>query len=202
MTCLHKPTTLLAPPTAASLPTTLPPLQALQLYIATTALTMLLQQCVLRLAGFRRWYGFPDDWPLPPERVADIARKRGITMFKDMAPLFRRFSALGEGDFRRFVSGASATPQQIYVSKWGLRDPGIPPPPPMLAVAGGDAAAAMPTLQAAAAAPSASSSAVAGAALPSAAPAPVAQPLGTRGKVPLQPQFGIRNPVTTPRKRS
>ena len=101
----------------------------MQLYIGTTALTMLLQQALLRSVAFRRWYGFPDEWPLSPEAVADQARRRGVTMFANMAPLFRRFSALGEGDLARALSGAPAVPQLLYVTRWGLRDPGPPPPP-------------------------------------------------------------------------
>jgi hypothetical protein len=102
---------------------------------------MLAQQGLLRSAAFRRWYGFPDEWPLPPDKLAEQARKRGVTMFANMAPLFRRFSALGDGDFARALSGAPAVPELVYVTRWGLRDPGPPLPPPDDAPAPGGGAA-------------------------------------------------------------
>ena len=109
---------------------------------------MLAQQGLLRSVAFRRWYGFPDEWPLPPDKLAEQARKRGVTVFANMAPLFRRFSALGDGDFARAWSGAPAVPQLVYMTHWGLRDPGAPPPPPddsPAAAAAAAPAAAVPT---------------------------------------------------------
>lgn len=105
-------------------------LQALQLYVGTTAVSMLAQQALLRSSSFKKLMGFPESWPPSPEKAAAMAKKRGFTAFTSMAPLFRRFSALAEGDVARFFNGAPAVPKQVYVTAFGLRDPGAPPPPP------------------------------------------------------------------------
>ncbi|RYY34125.1 hypothetical protein EON62_03590, partial [archaeon] len=103
--------------------------QALQLYFGVTGGTMLAQQLLLRSQGFRNLMGFPADWPPSPEKAAEAARRRNDSMFKGMAPVFRRFSHLAALDFKRAVSGEPLAPQQVYVSRMGLRDPGVPPPP-------------------------------------------------------------------------
>jgi hypothetical protein len=106
--------------------------QALQLYVGTTALTMMAQNNILRLKSLRVAKGFPEDWPPTPEKAAEIARKRGITMMAGFAPIFRRISALAEGDFDRAIKGYDATnPKQVYMTAMGLKDPGVPPPPPI-----------------------------------------------------------------------
>lgn len=104
-------------------------MQALQVYFLVTAATMFVQQAMLRSSAIRTWLGFPPSWPLSPERTAELAKKRGDTMFAGMAPIFRRFSYLAEGDLRRALSGAKREPEHVFISKFGLRDPGAPLPP-------------------------------------------------------------------------
>lgn len=105
----------------------------LQIYVATTSLTMLLQQVVLRIKGFPQMLGFPDNWPLSPEEIAARARKRAemgikennpiISGLSGFRPLFVRASRIAEGKF-------SGVPTHEYLTITGLRNPGAPPPPP------------------------------------------------------------------------
>jgi hypothetical protein len=105
---------------------------AVQLYIGVTSLTMLLQQAALRLAPARRLLGFPSDWPLPPEVVAERQRRREqagnananfmIEGMRGLQPLFRRVSRLAAGD-------PWPEPKHQFVSLMGLSHPGAPPPP-------------------------------------------------------------------------
>lgn len=104
-----------------------------QIYIGVNAVTYVVQQLLLRSKGFRRWFGFSDSWPLPPEKVAARLEERGgpqINPFGWLAPLFRVFSALADGQFLKATTAwAGKVEPQQYVSRMGLRDPGIPPAP-------------------------------------------------------------------------
>jgi hypothetical protein len=151
------------------------------------------QQALLRSKAFRTWFGFPDEWPLPPEKAAALARKRGVTMFAGMAPLFRRFSALAEGDVSRFFSGAGPRPTQDYMTIWGLRNPGPPPAP-----SGGGSVVAAP-----AAADALVAAAPGGAAPAAASPAatPAAATAAAAAATPGGPRLLLHKPAMHKRRK-
>lgn len=123
----------------------------LQIYVATTSLTMFLQQWILRIKGFPQMIGFPDNWPLSPEEIAARTRKRAEMGIKDnnplinglsgFRPIFVRASRIAEGNF-------SAIPTHEYLTITGLRNPGAPPPPPRGEVPTLDAAVGASTSEA------------------------------------------------------
>ena len=115
---------------------------SVQLYIAATSATMVIQQGLLRSAAFRAAIGIPASWPPTGAKLAEI-HKRSAAMLGPMAqaasvyaPLFRAFSHVGDAlarrdwkTLRRNPFDAGAARKQTYVGFLGLRDPGPAPPP-------------------------------------------------------------------------
>lgn len=113
---------------------------AVQIYIAMTSGTMVIQQGLLRIPFLRHLMGFPSDWPIPSHIFAERAKKRAVvgdnvnpvvSNMRNFQPFFRRASEIAAGNYR-------AAPKQEYVTLTGLKDPGIPLPPPSLVVGSGN----------------------------------------------------------------
>jgi hypothetical protein len=105
-------------------------LQVIQVYWCATALSMFVQQMLLRSKAFRKWLDFPSEWPMSAERAKEMAKgQQKNSMLASFVPIFRRFSYLGEFDIKRAITGEARIPSQTYVGKFGLRNPGIPLPP-------------------------------------------------------------------------
>jgi len=110
--------------------------QSVQIYLAVTSASMLLQQSALRVPAFRQAFGYPSGWPLSQEvidaRFAKAATSETKSQFSEalvaMKPFFRFNSALARG--RLDFNELRGPPKQTYLGFFGLRDPGAPPPPP------------------------------------------------------------------------
>jgi YidC/Oxa1 family membrane protein insertase len=111
----------------------------IQVYIFTTALTMLVQQLMLRSKAFQRFLGLPSNWPPSPQSLQELASKRlspasGIAAsLSGFSPIGRFCSTLADkvpGLVKQGKLQAAYLslfpPKNTYIGIWGLKQPNAP----------------------------------------------------------------------------